>query len=131
MKDIPKDVQKRAEKLAEIINYHRKLYHTDDAPEISDTAYDSLVKELEDLEEKHPVLRGPDSPTQRVGGDPLPEFVKVAHKVAQWSFNDAFSEEDMRDFDTRVKKFALAETGKAVAMTYICELKIDGLKVVL
>ena len=131
MKETPKDIQKRAAKLAEAINHHRRLYHTNDAPEISDTAYDTLIKELEDIEAAYPALRAPDSPTQRVGGDPLPEFVKVAHKVTQWSFNDAFTPEDMRDFDTRVKKFIVGETGKSVSPTYVCELKIDGLKVVL
>jgi len=131
MKETPKDIQKRAEKLAQAINHHRKLYHTHDAPEITDTAYDTLVKELEDIEAQYPELRAPDSPTQRVGGDPLPEFIKVAHKVTQWSFNDAFTPEDMRDFDTRVKKFILSETGKVLSPTYVCELKIDGLKVVL
>ena len=131
MKETPKDIQKRAAKLAEAINHHRRLYHTNDAPEISDTAYDTLIKELEDIEAAYPEFRAPDSPTQRVGGDPLPEFVKVAHKVTQWSFNDAFTPEDMRDFDTRVKKFIVGETGKSVSPTYVCELKIDGLKVVL
>ncbi len=131
MPKAPKDVQKRAEKLRELVEYHRALYHTHDKPEISDTAYDSLVKELEDIEAAHPELRTPDSPTQRVGGAPLPEFVKVEHKVPQWSFNDAFKEEDMRDFDERVRRFIKSETGKDEAPTYDCELKIDGLKVVL
>ncbi|HEY0907945.1 MAG TPA: NAD-dependent DNA ligase LigA [Candidatus Paceibacterota bacterium] len=131
MAAIPTDIAKRASKLAELINYHRKLYHTDDKPEISDTAYDSLIKELEDIEAKYPALQAPDSPTQRVGGEPLPEFVKVAHKVTQWSFNDAFSEEDMYDFDARVRKFAAAEVGAGATLSYVCELKIDGLKVVL
>ncbi len=130
MKDT-KDIQKRIQKLVETINYHRKLYHTHDTPEISDTAYDSLIKELEDLERECPAYKTPDSPTERVGGEPLPEFVKVEHKVPQWSFNDAFTEQDLRDFDARVKKFILSETGKAISPTYTCELKIDGLKVVL
>ncbi|HEU0080673.1 MAG TPA: NAD-dependent DNA ligase LigA [Candidatus Paceibacterota bacterium] len=131
MPKAPKDLQKRAEKLRELIDYHRALYHTHDRPEISDTAYDSLVKELEDIEAAHPELQTPDSPTQRVGGAPLPEFVKVEHKVPQWSFNDAFSEEDMRDFDARVRRFIKAETGREQVPNYVCELKIDGLKVVL
>lgn len=131
MKETQKDIKNRMQKLADTINHHRKLYHTHDAPEISDTAYDTLVKELEALEAEYPEFKAPDSPTQRVGGEPLPEFVKVAHKVNQWSFNDAFTEEDMRDFDTRVKKFIVGETGKATNPTYVCELKIDGLKVVL
>lgn len=126
-----KDIQIRAEKLRDEINRHRRLYHTHDAPEISDTAYDSLIKELEGIEAEYPELQTPDSPTGRVGAAPLPEFVKVAHKVPQWSFNDAFTEDDMRDFDARVRRFIKAETGKEEAPTYVCELKIDGLKVVL
>src|SRR3989344_4892103 len=126
-----KDTEKRAEKLRDEINRHRGLYHTHDAPLISDTAYDTLVRELEDIEAKYPELKTADSPTERVGGAPLPEFVKVAHKVAQWSFNDAFMEEDLMDFDKRVKKFIKNKTGADGTPTYICELKIDGLKVVL
>lgn len=125
------DIKKRAEKLRDLIHHHRELYHTHDAPTISDTAYDTLVKELEDIEAAYPELLTPDSPTQRVGGEPLPEFVKVTHKVPQWSFNDAFKEEDLRDFDLRVRKFIKQETGKEESPTYACELKIDGLKVVL
>lgn len=127
----PKDIEVRAEKLRDLINHHRRLYHTLDKPEISDTAYDTLIKELEALEGQYPELQTPDSPTQRVGGDPLPEFVKVSHKVTQWSFNDAFKEEDLRAFDERVKKFIKAEMGADGSPTYTCELKIDGLKVVL
>ncbi|MDE1874960.1 MAG: NAD-dependent DNA ligase LigA [Patescibacteria group bacterium] len=126
-----KDIRNRAEKLRELIEYHRGLYHTHDAPEISDTAYDSLIKELEDIEAAYSELRTPDSPTQRVGGAPLPEFIKVTHKVPQWSFNDAFDEGEIRAFDERVKKFIKAELGTIEAPTYTCELKIDGLKIVL
>jgi DNA ligase (NAD+) len=128
---IPIDIKKRAAKLRDLINHHRALYHTHDKPEISDTAYDTLVKELEDIEARHPELLTPDSPTQRVGGEPLPEFVKVTHKVTQWSFNDAFKEEDLRDFDARVKRFIKTETGRSENPTYACELKIDGLKIVM
>ncbi len=141
MSKASKDIQARAGKLRKLIEYHRGLYHTHDKPEIADTAYDSLVKELEDIEAAYPELKTPDSPTERVGGAPLPEFVKVTHKVPQWSFNDAFSEDDMRDFDARVKKFMKAELGEgrsdkgvagvALVPTYTCELKIDGLKIVL
>ena len=126
-----RDIRNRAGKLRETIDYHRKLYHTHDKPEISDTAYDALVKELEDIEQKYPELKTADSPTQRVGGEPLPEFIKVKHKVAQWSFNDAFTEEDLRSFDERVRRFIKTATGKEESPAYTCELKIDGLKVVL
>ena len=127
------DIEKRAAKLRALIEHHRQLYHTHDAPEIVDTAYDSLVRELEDIEAAYPELKTADSPTQRVGGEALPEFTKVPHKVPQWSFNDAFSEDDMRDFDTRVKKFIKNELGGEAAglvPSYTCELKIDGLKIV-
>ncbi|MDO8579714.1 MAG: NAD-dependent DNA ligase LigA [bacterium] len=125
------DIERRARKLRDEINRHRELYHTHDASLISDTAYDTLVHELKDIEVKYPELKTIDSPTERVGGVPLPEFVKVAHKVTQWSFNDAFTEEDLMDFDKRVKKFIKNETGAEGVPTYTCELKIDGLKVVL
>ena len=131
MPTIPKDITKRAEKLRELIRHHGKLYHTLDAPEISDSAYDALVEELISIEEKYPELHAADSPTLRIGGAPLKEFKKVAHKVPQWSFNDAFSEEDIVAFDERAKKFLLAARGRAVSPTYDLELKIDGLKIVL
>lgn len=120
----------RIEKLKETINRHSYLYYVLDNPEIDDSAYDTLVEELRKLEEENPEFITPDSPTQRVGGEPLDEFKKVAHKVPQWSFNDAFSEEDMIDFDKRVKNFLHKETGKEIEPAYTCELKIDGLKVV-
>jgi DNA ligase (NAD+) len=132
MPKISKDIEKRAEQLRKLIEHHARLYHTLDKPEISDSAYDALVEELIYLEEKYPSLKTPDSPTQRVGGAPLKEFEKVVHKVPQWSFNDAFSEEDIKAFDERVKKFlAAARRGNGTPPTYDCELKIDGLKVVL
>lgn len=126
-----KDIQKRLEKLRDLINHHARLYHTLDKPEISDSAYDALFEELETIEREHPELVTPDSPSMRVGGKPLEYFEKVEHKVPQWSFNDAFTEEDMKAFGERVDRFIISETGKAESPTYVCELKIDGLKVVL
>lgn len=128
---IPKEVVERLEKLKETIDHHRYLYHVLDKQEISDEALDSLKDELKKLEEEYPELVTPDSPTQRVAGKPLPEFKKVEHKVPQWSFNDAFTEEDIRDFDTRVRKFLRQAFNKECEPTYTVELKIDGLKVVL
>jgi DNA ligase (NAD+) len=122
---IPKEIKERVEKLQASITRHQKLYHTLDAPEISDEAYDALLRELEELEEKYPELQKESSPTQRVGGAPLEKFEKVRHEVPQWSFNDAFSPEDMLAFDERVRKLVGSE------FTYTAELKIDGLKVVL
>jgi DNA ligase (NAD+) len=131
MKSVPKDIQNRVEKLKKVIDEHRYKYHVLDAPEIADTAYDTLIQELEDIEKKYPEIITPDSPTQRVGAEPLPYFEKVTHTIPQWSFNDAFDEEGIREFDARVKRFIKSETGKDVSVEYVCELKIDGLKVVL
>src|SRR3990167_1326182 len=130
----PKQVQARYEKLKDSIHHYRRLYHVYDKEEISQEALDSLKHELAEIEKKYPELITPDSPSQRVAGQALPGFKKVRHKVAQWSFNDAFSADDMHDFDARVKRF-LAQSGveglKQLPPSYVCELKIDGLKVVL
>jgi DNA ligase (NAD+) len=122
----PKTVQDRLEKLRGLIIHHQRLYHTLDKPEITDEAYDSLVHELVAIEKEYPELKTADSPSQRVGGEPLKEFKKVQHVVPQWSFNDAFSEEEIREFDARTKRFL-----KGSIPTYLCEHKIDGLKIVL
>lgn len=126
---IPQAVKDRAQKLRKAIERHRHLYHVLDQEEITPAALDSLKDELVKLEAAYPSLVTPDSPTQRVAGMPLPEFVKVKHKVTQWSFNDAFSIEDIRAFDERVRRF-LEKAGITETPTYVCELKIDGLKVV-
>lgn len=118
----------RLNKLKKTIEHYRYLYHVLDKQEISDTALDSLKYELSKIEEEYPELVTPDSPSQRVAGEPLKEFKKVVHKVPQWSLGDAFTEEDIADFDKRVKKFG-GETAKS-DVDYACELKIDGLKVV-
>ncbi len=120
-----KEARERIAHLRKTIEHHRYQYHVLDTPEISEAALDSLKHELVNLEEQYPDLVTPDSPSQRIGGKPLPEFTKVEHKVPQWSFNDAFSVEDIEAFDTRVKKIINAQP------TYTCEHKIDGLKVVL
>ena len=126
---IPVDVRNRYSKLKTSINHYRTLYHVYDREEISQEALDSLKHELSELEAQYPELITPDSPSQRVAGKPLPGFKKVRHKVAQWSFNDAFSGDEMREFDARVKRFLKSE-GIMGHPTYVCELKIDGLKIV-
>ena len=131
MKKTPPETKDRLEKLKALIEKHRRLYHVEDAPEISDEAYDALERELIGIETEFPELVTPDSPTQRVSGEPLKEFKKVEHKVPQWSFNDAFTEEDITDFDARTRRFLKAELSQDIAPEYVCELKIDGLKVVL
>ena len=126
---VPKDVRAHYERLKTGINRYRTLYHVYDKEEISQQALDSLKHELTQLEEKYPELIAPDSPSQRVAGKPLPGFKKVRHTVAQWSFNDAFSPDELREFDVRVKRF-LKSVGENTHPTYVCELKIDGLKIV-
>jgi DNA ligase (NAD+) len=127
---IPDKIRERVENLRKTVEKHNYLYYVRDMPEIEDTAYDSLIEELRKLEKEFPSLKTETSPTRRVGGEPVKEFKKVVHKVPQWSFNDAFSEEDMLDFDKRVKNFLRKAVGKNINPTYTCELKIDGLKIV-
>jgi DNA ligase (NAD+) len=121
-----KEITERYRKLKDSINRYRRAYHVYDREEIPESARDSLMHELAELEKEYPELIEKDSPTQRVAGEPLPQFKKVAHQVAQWSYNDAFNPDDIRAFDARVKKALGTEK-----VTYDCELKIDGLKVVL
>lgn len=129
--NIPDEVVARLNKLKETIEHHRYLYHVLDKEEISPEALDSLKKELVEIETKYPELLTADSPSQRVAGQPLSQFKKVFHRVPQWSFNDAFDEEDIRAFDQRIKKNLSASFGGVIEPEYICELKIDGLKIIL
>ncbi len=115
--------ENRIEKLRKVINHHRYLYHVLDKPEISDEALDSLKKELFDLEQSHPELITPDSPTQRVGGKPLKEFKKFKHHEPMISFNDAFDQKDMKDWEGRFERLLAVSRRYG----YYCELKIDGL----
>ncbi len=125
------EAEKRIVKLRSTIEKYRYEHHVLDRLSISEEALDSLKKELFDLEAQFPELITPDSPTQRVAGKALAGFKKVRHEVAQWSFNDAFSAEDIRNFDVRVKKMLREKYHTDVIPTYTTELKIDGLKVVL
>ncbi len=125
----PQSVVERVHKLRSAIDRYRYAYHVLDKEDISQEALDSLKRELVSLESRYPELVTPDSPTQRIAGEPLPFFEKVKHQVPQWSFNDAFTEEDIKAFDDRVKRF-LSQAGVYVPPTYMCELKIDGLKIV-
>jgi DNA ligase (NAD+) len=123
---VPNEVQKRAKALRDTVTKYRTIQHERDESPITPDALDSLKRELAELEDRYPELVTPDSPTQVVAGKPLPELKKVRHRVTQWSFNDAFTEEDIRDFDVRVHKLS----GAAGAVDYDLELKIDGLKIV-
>jgi DNA ligase (NAD+) len=118
---IKKDIQKRIEKLKKEINHHRYLYHVLDKQEISEAALDSLKHELFKLEQENPEFITSDSPTQRVGGMPLKKFKKVHHNVRMLSLEDAFSKDEMEDWEKRIKK--VYPQGK---YEYFGELKIDG-----
>jgi DNA ligase (NAD+) len=126
-----KEAQKRLDKLRDLINHHRHQYHVLDQPEISDESFDSLSRELDRIEAEFPELITPDSPSQRVSGVALDKFDKVEHKIAQWSFNDIFNEKGATDFDDRIKRMLEKEIGQKVNPEYTCELKIDGMKIVL
>ncbi len=125
----PELVKKHLEKLKKVIEKHRYLYHVLDKQEISEEALDSLKNELVKIETQYPQLITADSPSQRVAGEPLKKFEKIKHKVSQWSFNDAFTEQDIKDFETKVKRFV--KMNKSEDLIYTCELKIDGMHIVL
>ena len=127
----PQSVVERLTKLKEAIEKYRYEYHVLDKASISPEALDSLKHELVQIETEYPDLLTPDSPSQRVAGKPLPEFEKITHRVPQWSFNDAFSPDEILEFDARVKRFLKTATGKDLSPTYTVEHKIDGLKIVL
>lgn len=118
----------RIEKLKKVIEHYRYTYHVLDKSLISDAALDSLKKELFDLEQQFPELITLDSPTQRVGGEPLKEFKKVRHETPMLSFNDAFSKEDMEDWLERIENY-LGRKIKHSEKTFYCELKLDGLAI--
>jgi DNA ligase (NAD+) len=118
------DAKARMDELVSLINYHAKKYYTEDAPEISDYEYDMLNRELLSLEEKYPEFRSPQSPSLRVGGAILKGFDEVRHEVPLDSMQDAFSFDEIRDFDRRVRQ-TFPDT------EYVVELKIDGLSVAL
>ena len=94
---VPADVERRAAELRDAINHHNHLYHSLDAPAVSDAEFDQLFRELKDLEADHPQLVTPDSPTQRVGGAPLEGFEQVAHEVPMLSLDNAFSTDDVEE----------------------------------
>jgi DNA ligase (NAD+) len=123
------EVRERIEKLKKAIDKYRYAYHVLNKSLISDEALDTLKKELFDLEQRFPDLITPDSPTQRVAGKPLKEFAKARHEKPMLSFNDAFSEEDMRDWLKRLENYLGRSLGEVPAGGFFCELKIDGLAI--
>lgn len=126
-----KEAEIRIVKLREIINHHRYQYHVLDIQEISDEALDSLKHELAVLEEKYPDLLTEDSPTQRVGGGVRDGFSKITHTVRQWSFADAFDEQEIQAFDDRIRRMLSKKNVNTSDIVYVCESKIDGFKIIL
>src|ERR1700747_599121 len=120
-------LQNKIEKLRETIRHHEYLYYGLDTPEISDAEFDALMRELKALEEKHPELVTPDSPTQRVGGKPKEGFPKIAHSRPMLSLDNVTSEEELRDWDRRARSLA----GDSAAISYVCEYKLDGMSMAL
>jgi len=121
-----KDAVAKIEKLREEIRHHEHRYYVLDDPEISDAEYDRLVNELKALEAEHPELVTPDSPTQRVGGKPREGFVKVQHSSPMLSLDNAYNEQELRDWARRVDELSGDKN-----VEYVCELKLDGLSMAL
>ncbi|PYS70360.1 MAG: DNA ligase (NAD(+)) LigA [Acidobacteria bacterium] len=119
---VGKSAAKNIEKLREEIRRHEDLYYVQDSPEISDRDYDQLLEELQKLEQAHPELITPDSPTQRVGGRPAEGFAEVVHSRPMLSLDNTYNIEELRAFDERCRKLA---DGRP--FEYVAELKIDGL----
>lgn len=117
----------RVAELCRLIEYHNRRYYQLDAPEISDAEYDALFRELAALEQEYPALVTPGSPTQRVGSAPLERFASVRHSLPMLSLENAANEDEIREFDQRIKKYLGLAADDAIA--YVCEPKMDGLAV--
>jgi DNA ligase (NAD+) len=119
-------IQQRVNELRRLIEHHNHLYYVDAKPEISDRDYDQLMDELKQLEAQHPELVTPDSPTQRVGGEPIEGFTNVRHRERMLSIDNTYNPLGLREFDRRVKKLLGGEP-----VLYVVELKIDGVAIAL
>ena len=125
MKPVSASLRQRVDRLRAEIERHNYLYHVLDDPEVPDAAYDRLMAELRALEQQYPELVVPESPTQRVGGSPVPEFSEVRHHLPMLSLDNAFVREDVEAFDRRVRE----RLGTDEQIGYTCEPKLDGLAV--
>jgi DNA ligase (NAD+) len=122
---MPENIKKKIDKLRENISFHAYRYYDLDDPLVSDSEYDQLFQELLKLEELHPELVTPDSPSQRVGGKPLSQFRTVPHTVPMLSLENALNDEELRDFEERIKRFLKTDE----TISYMAEPKLDGLAV--
>ncbi|MGE0033457.1 MAG: NAD-dependent DNA ligase LigA, partial [Pseudothermotoga sp.] len=121
---VPEEIKKRVEQLREEIEYHNYRYYVLASPVITDEEYDRLMRELIELERQYPELVTPDSPTQRVGDKVLDEFRSVPHSEPMLSLDNTYSEEEIREFDERIRRLLNLEQ-----VVYVAELKIDGVSV--
>ena len=112
----------RYNELVDIVNQANYDYHVLDNPVITDQEYDNYLREIYEIEERHPEYIRDDSPTKKVGGKILDKFVKVTHDIPMMSLSDVFNEEEITLFDKRIRK-------ENIVPEYVCELKIDGLSV--
>jgi DNA ligase (NAD+) len=126
MPQASQEIQQRAHELREQIGHHEHRYYVLDDPEISDADYDALMNELKAIEQAHPELITPDSPTQRVGGKPREGFVKLPHSTPMLSLDNAYNEQELRDWARRVHELA-----GTTRVEFVCELKLDGLSMAL
>ena len=117
-------IEKRVQELRRLIEHHNHKYYVEAKPEISDRDFDRLLSELQKLEAEHPELATPDSPTQRVGGQPIEGFKTIRHRVPMLSIDNTYSAAELREFDKRVRKLLKGE-----AILYVVELKIDGVAI--
>ncbi len=126
MKTVSPGIDSKIESLREEIRHHEYRYYVLDDPEISDAEFDRLMNELKKLEAAHPELVTPDSPTQRVGGKPREGFIKVPHSIPMLSLDNAYSEEELRNWERRVHELSGRKD-----IEYVCELKLDGMSLAL
>jgi DNA ligase (NAD+) len=117
-------VEKRIDDLRQQIRHHDYKYYVEASPEISDRDYDRLLEELKKLEGEHPELATPDSPTQRVGGQPIEGFKQVKHRLPMLSIDNTYSHDELKSFDQRIRRLLHGEN-----VTYVVELKIDGVAI--
>ena len=123
------DVRERVEELRRLVDHHSRRYYVLDDPEIGDDEYDALFRELQELEEANPELRSPESPTQRIGGEPVSNLEKVRHDIPMLSLANVRSAEELRAWVARMRGHLAREGIDDPSITYVCEPKIDGLAI--
>jgi len=129
MDTLLENAEKRIRELTETINFHNYRYYVLDEPLIDDAEYDRLMRELQRIEKEFPQLKYPDSPSQRVGGEPLESFRQVKHEEPMLSLNNAFTIKEVFEFDRRIKDELKKEEDALSSVDYICEPKLDGLAI--